>query len=123
MYNQTQERSQAKLGSSAFADIKNLEALANQYFNNVCHENGREDNCFEWVDLNGQKDPHSPFRKVEVVDVSKLRYSIVQEVSKPSLVLSQDYCNSLKHMGSFSFKKSSSSSSECSWSVTSGISL
>ncbi len=40
-----------QLGSAAYADIKNLQAIANQYFNNICHQNNRGDNCYKWVDL------------------------------------------------------------------------
>ena len=87
----------------------------------MCHQAGRGDGCFNWVDLYGVKDGNHPNRKVSVVDISSLRYSVVQTIEKPSLVLSQDYCNSLSEAGSFRFSKTTSTSSMCSWTVTSGL--
>ena len=53
VYNQKPTSTAERLGASAFADIKNLEAIATQFFNNMCHQAGRGDNCFKYVDLNG----------------------------------------------------------------------
>lgn len=64
-----------------------------------------------------------PGRKVQVVDVSQLKYDVVQKIDRPSLVLTEDYCNSLSESGSFRFSKSTSTSSTCTWTVTSGMSL
>eukprot|EP00347_Sterkiella_histriomuscorum_P009460 403341132 len=108
-------------GPAANAQIKDLDALTIQYFNNICQQHGRQNNCWDWLDMKGERDHNWPFRKTEVIDVSKLLYQVKQKIEKPSLVLSQDYCNSLKKDGSFDFKKSTSTSSTCSWSVTEGL--
>ena len=105
----------ADYGDAAFADIKNLDNLAVQFYNNICHQNGRGDGCFKYVDLYGVQDKNFPYRKVSVIDISQLQYSVIQQITKPSLVLSQDYCNSLGESGSFAFRKSTSTSSTCSW--------
>lgn len=108
---------------AANADVKNLDYLAVAFYNGICHQNGRGDGCYKYVDLYGKQDHNWPSRKVDVVDIAKLQYSVTQKIDKPSLVLTQDYCNSLSESGSFRFTKSTSTSSECSWSVTSGISF
>ena len=40
----------------------------------------------------------------------------------PSLVLSEDFCNTLDQDAHFEFKKSKKTSSDCSWTVTNGMS-
>ncbi len=108
-------------GSSAYADIKNLQDLASAYFNGVCRENGRSDGCYKYVDIDGKQDSNYPYRRVDVIDTSNLVYSVLQQIQKPSLVLSQDYCNSLDEAGSFEFHKTTTTTSQFTWSVTQGL--
>jgi hypothetical protein len=103
------------------SQIKNLDNIAVEFFNNICRQQGRSDGCYKYVDLYGKADRNWPSRRVDVVDISKLAYSVVQSISQPSFILSEDYCNSLSESGSFRFTKTKSVSSTCSWTVTSGI--
>ncbi|CDW91853.1 UNKNOWN [Stylonychia lemnae] len=112
----------ASYGQAGYADIKNLQDLANEYFNTICRQNGRDNGCYKYVDIQGQQDHNWPQRKVEVMDVAQLKYDVKQKITRPSLVLSQDYCNSLSKDGSFNFEKSTTTSTTCTWSVTEGLS-
>ena len=60
---------------------------------------------------------------MNVDDVKNMQYHVIEEISKPSLTLSQDYCNSLEKDAYFQFKKSSETGSLCTWSVTDSISI
>ena len=105
------------------AQIRRLEDYWYEYFNNICHTHGRGDSCWNWIDYKAEQRREWPMKKLEVVGASQLEYSVVQMVEKPSLVQAQDYCNSLSTEGSFDFKKSTETSTECSWSVESGFSF
>jgi hypothetical protein len=63
-------------GLTATADIKNLNDLAHSYFDNICKQNGRGAGCYKWVDTQGKSDGNWPQRRVDVTDISKLKYSV-----------------------------------------------
>lgn len=50
-----------------------------------------------------------------------MEYSVIEQIEKPSLVLKQDFCNPLSLDTWFTFKKSTETSSDCSWTVTEGM--
>ena len=60
---------------------------------------------------------------MEVNEVNNMKYNVIETIEKPSLVISQDYCNSLTKDAYFQFKKRSETGSICSWSVTDGLSI
>lgn len=108
-------------GELSVANIKSLDALATQYYNKVCKSYGRSNGCWKYLEMHGRQNKKYPHRKVEVIDIEDLQYSVVKKIEKPSLILSQDYCNALSSPGSFNFVKSSSISSTASWSITEGL--
>jgi hypothetical protein len=110
-------------GDAAMTDVKDLNLIATQFFNNICKQNGRGDFCFKYVDLKGVMDKNWPNRRVDIEDVEQLKYNVTQTAFQPSLILSQDYCNSLPADGSFRFSKSTQTSSTCAWSVSKGLSF
>jgi hypothetical protein len=59
----------ADFGDLALMDIKNLDQLAVQFYNNICKSVGRGDFCFKYVDLQGVMDHNWPNRRVDVVDI------------------------------------------------------
>ena len=73
--------------------------------------------------MNGVQDRNWPGRRVNIKEVKGLKYQVIETISKPSLVLSQDYCNSLSINGEFKFKKSTETGSSASWTVTDSISF
>lgn len=109
-------------GDAVLPDVKNLNDLAHAFYDKMCRDAGRSPGCYKYVDIEGKQDSNWPQRRVDVISVDNLQYSVIQTVDQPSLILSQDYCNSLSADGSFRFSKGAETSSTCSWSVTSGIS-
>ena len=75
------------------------------------------------MDLYGREDRNWPIRKVEVVDIDDLKYSVVQQTARPALTLSLDYCNTMDAEGEFTFEKTSETASTCAWEVTEGIEM
>lgn len=41
-------------------EVKDLEALAVQFYNAMCRQNGRQDGCYKWVDLHQVQDKNWP---------------------------------------------------------------
>ena len=97
-------------------EVKDLENLAVQFYQAMCRQNGRKDNCFKWVDIH---ETHPEERHLErqllVDEMNNLQYHLLETIEKPSLILSQDYCNSLEKDAYFQFKKSTETGSVCTW--------
>ena len=64
-----------------------------------------------------------PYKRVDVVNYSNMKYWVGSQNPKPALIQSEDYCNVLSQSGSFVFSRSKDTASTCSWSVTEGISF
>ena len=113
---------QASNNSVQEDQIKDLVRLAQQYFNAVCRDSGRGDVCYDYIDLKGEKDTEYGYRYVDFESYSDLVYDVQGSFQAPSLVLSEDFCNTLDQDAHFEFKKSKKTSSDCSWTVTNGMS-
>jgi len=104
--------------------IVDLNTIASDFFHDYCKNVAhRDQSCLKWLDLTDGHDKNWPQRAIKVRSTENLVYKVRQKISKPSLTLSQDYCNTLNESGSFTFKKSKEVSSTCSWSVTTGLKI
>ena len=63
-------------GDVAVTDIKDLNQIATQFFNNICKQNKRGDFCFKYIDLSGVMDKNWPNRRVDIEDVEQLKYNV-----------------------------------------------
>lgn len=113
--------SSADYGEAARAEIKDLDALAHSHIELLCLYLGRGFGCYDYVDIDGAHDKSYPYRKIDIIDVEELAYSVVQKISRPSLNLFQDYCNHVHAPASYTFSQKSSVSSTFSWEVSAGI--
>lgn len=103
-------------------EVQDLEDLAKNFYNNMCRQAGRKDGCYKYVDLKGQQDKNWPGRRVNIEEVQGLQYTVIDTIAKPSLVLSQDYCNSLSLNTAFLFRKRTETSATAEWEFTDTIS-
>lgn len=110
------------IGAVVGRDIIDLRHLASDYFHTYCkHTAHRSEDCLDWIDLTDGHDKHHPERAIKVDEITDLKYHVKEKITKPSLTLAQDYCNSGNESGSMEFKKSHEVSSTCSWSVSVGL--